>query len=68
MWYEINVSKKNSKGMYIHFFATAKRSVTLWVDLRIVYNAIKSAFPEPEFKVDITKWEEIGHGIDPETI
>lgn len=68
MWYEINVAKKNSRGMYIHFFATAKRSVTLLADLHVVYKAIKAAFPEPEYKIDITQWQEIGHGIDPKSL
>ena len=67
MYYEINVAKKSKEG-YRHFFATAKRSITLLFDLHKVYKVFKTVFPEPEYKIDITKWEETGHGIDPKSL
>jgi hypothetical protein len=77
MYYEINVSKKITKddgmipsviGQYHHFFATAKRSITDLKTLHKVYKVFKKVFPEPNYKIDITKWEETGHGIDPKSL
>lgn len=77
MYYEINVSKRITKddgmipsviGQYHHFFATAKRSIQDWKTLKKVYKTFKTVFPEPDYKIDITKWDEVGHGIDPETL
>jgi hypothetical protein len=74
MYYEINVAKKITKddgmipsviGQHHHFFATAKRSITDEKTLKKVYHVFRNVFPEPEYKIDITRWEEIGHGVDP---
>ena len=78
MYYEINVSKKSKDG-YRHFFATAKRSITIIVDDFIATGrTIKSILENIHYhrsnqKVDILcvsgyiphslRDEEISHGI-----
>ncbi len=68
MHYEINVSKKNSRGEYWHFFATDKRSITTQAELCAVYKKFMEAFPAPEYQMYVTHWEEIGHGVNMDSI
>jgi hypothetical protein len=68
MSYEINVAKKQegNKG-YRHFFATAERSIDNKADLKKVYNALKNAFPEPEYDITISYNPRMNYGVNPET-
>lgn len=65
MYYEINIAKKTGKKFpeYEHYFATAERSITSMKKLNEVYNVLKKAFPEPEFRMSATQWEKKGRGI-----
>ena len=58
MHYTINVSKDGT-----HFFATAEHSCTSQLKLYEVYKAIKSKFPEPEYKVEVTEWRKSGKTV-----
>ena len=65
MYYEINVTKINSKtGRQEHFFATNERSITNMFKLEEVVNVFKKKFPEEEvYKITCTHWETIGEEI-----
>lgn len=63
MYYEINVSQANSLGQYSHFFATAERSLTTIDKCQFVYKALLKAFPAPQFKIDVTRWDKTGQEI-----
>jgi hypothetical protein len=59
MYYEINVSL-NGK----HLFATAERSITNETKMEDIYNLFLEKFPENEgYKLDVTKWENVGKPI-----
>jgi acid stress-induced BolA-like protein IbaG/YrbA len=59
MHYEINVSLNG-----IHFFATARKSITTEWELVERHKVIKEKFPESEgYKVTVTKWETTGRNI-----
>lgn len=62
--YAINVSKQAPDGHYRHFFATDKRSVDSESDLQRVLPALRKAFPEPEFRIDVTQWKRVGEILD----
>jgi len=64
MAYEINVSKKDSKGTYRHFFATAERSITTSSKLTTVYEELSDAFPSPEYHMSVTHWNKIGEEVN----
>jgi len=68
MYYEICVSKLRDKGQYkdqyIHYFATAKRSLTSRSEARIVLAHFVQIFPAPMYFISISKQEEIGEGFD----
>lgn len=64
MYYEINVAKRQPNGEYHHFFATNARSCTNTTAVKEVYKKLAEVFPEPEYKIDVTKWEEHGFGVD----
>lgn len=64
MYYEINVSKRNGRGEYIHFFATHSRSITDQPKLVNVYNELIQAFPEPEYNIIVSEVEIIERGIN----
>lgn len=70
MYYEINVAKQNKKiganGRYDHYFATAERSITDKQTLKKVYADLKKAFPEPDFKIEVTCWQKVGKPVDTE--
>lgn len=68
MYYEINISKRNDKGDYIHFFATAERSITSMHHLKIVYTELAKAFPEPEYNITASYNQKIGEFINIETL
>ena len=71
MYYEINVAKKTKQSdpyEYRHHFATAPRSITDKDKLKEVYNELKAAFPEPEYKLSITHYKKTGEGIDPKEL
>lgn len=64
MYYEINVEEKVEIGTsrrftYIHYFATAKRSLTKTELIRLLKHFVTS-FPSPEFHITITKYNETG--------
>lgn len=64
MYYEINVSKKDSKNTYKHYFATAKRSITSEKELIPMVKHFSTVFPEPEYKITVTCHSEAGVGLD----
>jgi len=64
MYYEINIAKRNAKGEYIHYFATAERSITTIERAKEIYTELSNAFPEPEYNISVSKIEKIGSYID----
>ena len=69
MYYEINVAKKRPTiygvdGGYSHFFATDPRSCTTREKTAEVVRVLKEKFPEPEYKIDVSLWEQIGKGVN----
>lgn len=64
MHYEINVSKKNDRGDYIHYFATHKRSITNQARLKVIVEDFLTRFPKPEFNILVTLQEERGVSMD----
>jgi hypothetical protein len=68
MYYEINIAKQNktigANGRYEHYFATADRSITDRIRMEKVYADIKKAFPEPDFKISVVRWELVGETIN----
>jgi len=67
MYYEINIAKRNAKGEYHHYFATAKRSITTIEKAEEIYGELSKAFPEPEYNIMVSKFEKIGSLIDVNT-
>ena len=64
MYYEINISKNG-----YHVFATAPRSCGCTRDLDILYKLLSQKFPKSEgYEINITRYETVGYGIDPEDI
>ena len=66
-YYEINVSRDTGSAQsprFVHFFATAERSITNETELHKVYDALKLAFPLPEFLITVTRWETTGRQIN----
>ena len=63
MYYEINVAKKSKYGGYSHFFATAKRSIKDTDELTSVLETILVAYPEPEYSISVSKYEEVGYDV-----
>ena len=73
MYYEINVAKRRDKAVYggseyTHFFATAPRSCTTEGITKDVVKIFKEKFPEPEYKIDVTMWQNLGTGISVEKL
>lgn len=71
MYYEINIAKRTSKigePLYVHFFATAERSIATKERLIEVYNILKETFPSPEYKIFVHRYEKRGEEIDMESI
>lgn len=68
MYYEINIAKRNAKGEYIHYFATAERSITTIDNAKEIYNELCKAFPEPNYNITVSKIEKIGTFIDVHTL
>lgn len=66
MYYEINVSKQNQSGDYIHYFATAKRSITNKEKLKAVVQDFMTCFPAPQYKIGVSCNPEISTGMDAE--
>lgn len=64
MYYEINIAKRNKKGEYHHYFATAKRSITSIEKAKEIHGVLSKAFPEPEYNISVSYWENIGHNIN----
>lgn len=58
MYYEINVCKINKKGEYMHYFATAKRSLTFYKEVISMLEHFQTLFPEPEYKIYIFEFPE----------
>lgn len=67
MYYEINIAKRNAKGEYAHYFATAERSITTIESAKEIYTELNNAFPEPEYNITVSKIEKIGYHIDVNT-
>lgn len=64
MYYEILVTKHGH-----HLFATAERSAGYMSKAKLLYEEIKSRFPEDEgYNVTITRWETKGEPIIPDSI
>lgn len=64
MYYEILVAKHG-----YHLFATAERSATYGPKAKMLYEEIKSRFPEEEgYTVTVTKWEKKGEPTNPEDL
>lgn len=60
MYYEINVSK-NGK----HFFATAERSITSFMQAERMYAIFKEKFPESEgYEISVTEWNKVGKSVE----
>ena len=55
MYYEINVAKKDSKGQYRHYFATAPRSLTFYKEAIKVLKHFIVLFPAPEYNMTVNK-------------
>lgn len=62
--FEINVSQLTVGGVFMrqprHLFATAERSVVTHDDLERVLPHILQAFPEPDYRVEVTRWSVTG--------
>jgi hypothetical protein len=64
MSYEINVSFRG-----VHFFATAERSVTSFLDLKKVFPVIRDKFPESEgYEISVTEYHRVGKQISLEEL
>lgn len=64
MEYTINVAERKQvcgRLTYIYYF-----SVTIYTyhHAIIVFNDLKSKYPEPDYKITVTKWEKIGQDIE----
>ncbi|UTC29818.1 hypothetical protein BAJUN_01880 [Bajunvirus bajun] len=65
--YAINVAKDNGRKAYgggrsySHFFRAEVRDT---VPAKEAAAAIRAAFPEPEYKVDVTLWQGRGYSQD----
>lgn len=69
MYYEINIAKKNLKtGEWEHLFATAKRSITTWNELKRVYAEIARAFDGEGYHITVRQCEETGRVVDVDEI
>lgn len=66
MYYEISVAERvgrNASGGYRHLFATHPRSITNEREAKKAFDKIAQAFPEPDYHVSVTKWEERGESV-----
>lgn len=61
--YEINVAKKDSRGMWKHLFATDTRSISSPLEAERLYKLFKEKFPEPEYDISVVRWETVGHNV-----
>ncbi len=69
MYYEINVSKKNTKtGRYEHLFATAERSIRSMAELKRVWREISAKFSGEEYHLSVTRIETLGQTVNIERI
>jgi hypothetical protein len=59
MYYEINVSFRGQ-----HLFATNPRSCVTEYDAKRILKLLVARFPEDDYKISITRWENRGQGID----
>ena len=64
MTFEINISKRNNDGMYIHYFATAKRSIPHREKLTLLVEDFMIKYPSPTYKVDVSYEPEIGRSMN----
>ena len=69
MYYEINVAKQrkytgslSSTYQYVHLFATAKRSLTDREATIKLLQEFTEKFPEPEYNISVSYYEESGQG------
>jgi hypothetical protein len=73
MYYEINIAKTTHSvaalgSKYRHFFATAPRSITTLDELIEVYDALREAFPLPDYIMTVTQYEEFGKSVNMDRI
>lgn len=68
MYYEINIAKLNNKNEYVHYFATAKRSITSKDKLIEVLKEFKTLFTSPTYNISATYYPESGEIIDVEAL
>ena len=72
MYYDINVAKRfQPKAMapeYRHLFATNKRSCLCTEDAVKVLKELMNAFPYPEYSISVIRWDEVGTGVDIESL
>ena len=65
MEYTINVARWSSNhwnGGYVHYF-----KVTVpYLQVKEVYEQLKEKFPEPDYKIDVTRWQTVGEQLDME--
>ena len=61
MAYEINIAKKDETGMYHHYFATAKRSISSLLRLKKMVADFTERFPAPEFNISVSYSPEVSH-------
>ena len=64
MYYEINVAKKDKKGEYRHYFATAKRSITTQTQLQEMTKHFMTVFPAPEYHISVSYVPEVSYGME----
>lgn len=63
--YEINVAKKDSRGMWRHLFATDTRSLHTERDAKELYELFQEKFPESEgYTIMVTYWHSIGEHVE----
>jgi hypothetical protein len=68
MYYEINISKLNNKNEYIHYFATATRSITSKDKLTEMVKEFTVLFPSPKYNISALYYPESGEIIDVEAL
>lgn len=65
MEYTINVAKWSNRhwnGGYVHYFKVTVQ----YGQVKEVYEQLKEKFPEPDFKIDVSRWQTVGTEIDME--
>ena len=64
MEYTINISERKvmcGRLMYLHYFNV---TILSHHHATVVFNDLKSKYPEPDYKITVTKWEKTGQVIE----